>query len=408
MPLIRFDGTDAAIEIPGKGEFAGVLRAAAFDWPFFAAPATRQPVARVRQRGGRYVLSAPGEEWIETTAASAACSVLVDAVRAFIDSHPERLCFHCASVEFAGRLVVFPSRFRAGKSTLAARLAFGGRRLFGDDVLPLDDGDGQGVAMGIAPRLRVPLPETAGAEFRAFVERHACARDRRYLYLDPAGRLAPRGSTVPLGAVVLLDRRAQGPAMLFEASRAAALRSLIARNFARAAAAGDLLDRLHRVMDRLPRFTLRYSALDEAAELLERTFASWPPRAELQGAADPPTALEDHAHGAAGESAPFDRRVRLRRNPAVRLRAEDGELFLADSEGWGIHHLNALGAGLWRLLEQPVSAEEAAEVLHGAFPEAGRARVLADVERLFAALAAEGFVAAADESAGCAGAAGRP
>lgn len=402
--LIQFDDTDAVIEIPDEAEFAGILRAAAFDWPFREVSRTDQPIASVRRKGERFEVAAAGEETIEVAAVSAACSVIVDAVKAFIDVYPARLCLHCGSVLFSGRLVVFPSRFRAGKSTLVARLAAGDHIVFGDDVLPLDETDARGVAMGIAPRLRVPLPANALESFRAFAERHAVARDHRYHYLNPPERLARRGTAAPLGAVVLLDRRADGPAELFQASRGAALQSLIVQNFARAGPAGDLLERMHRLIERLPCFTLRYSALDDAAAILERTFACRPPRAQVHGVADPPlTGPAQGEDGSVNAAMPVGRRTRMQQNSSIRLRSVDGDLFLADAEGWGIHQLNSSGAGVWKLLAQPICVEEAIEVFRGAFPDADRATVEKDVEALFAALYAEGFIVEADQSADCIG-----
>ncbi|MEX0589598.1 MAG: PqqD family protein, partial [Xanthobacteraceae bacterium] len=223
------------------------------------------------------------------------------------------------------------------------------------------------------------------------------------LYLRlPQGSLAPRNSTAPLGAVVLLDRRPRGPASLSEASRSATLQALIVRNFARAAPAGDLLERLHRVMDRLPRFTLHYSDLDEAASLLEATFSAWPPRIGALASADPPLSVVDISSDGAATRARLAG-VRLKQNPAVKLHAVDGELFLADAEGTAIHHLNAIGAGLWNLLADAIDEVEAVEVLCGAFPAVERAMVARDVRELFDALAAGGFIVETLPPADCNG-----
>ena len=403
--LIQFNDTEAVIEIPDGDDFADVLRAAAFDWPFREANrSNRPPIASVRKAGERYELAAPGEATIKVAAASAACSVIVDAVKAFIDLNPARLCLHCGSVLFNGRLVVFPGRFRAGKSTLVARLAASDHTVFGDDVLPLDAADECGVAMGIAPRLRVPLPASAPESFREFAERYAVVRDHRYHYLNPPGCLAPRGKAAPLGAIVLLDRRTDGPAELFHASRGTALQSLIMQNFSRAAPADVLLERMHRLIERLPCFTLRYSALDDATATLERTFANWPPRVHVASLADPPVAVvAPGGDGSVSPAMPFGSRTRLLQNASIRLRSVDGELFLADAEGWGIHHLNATGAGVWKLLARPICAAEVIEVFQSAFPTADRLAMERDVEALFAALYAEGFIVEAVEAGDCIG-----
>ena len=388
---VVFDSTSVIVDVPDRPDFLEALRGAAIGWPFAAVKGTNRPVATVRAVGKKYQVLTDDNQLIETTAASAACSVIVDLVKGYSDEHPSRLCLHCGSVAFSDRLVIFPSEYRAGKSTLVARLAAGGHQVFGDDVLPLSDDDERGLALGLAPRLRLPIPKKVSRAFRHFIAKHAGPGDGYYQYLDlPGGGLAKRGSMLPLGAVVLLDRQSNGAASLGRVSRSAALQALITRNFARTAPAGDLLDRLHRVIDRLPLFALRYSDLEDAAELLERTFAQWPPRAgEIAFEAKPASgeavvAARDLAAKVAG--------LRLRQNPAIKLHAVDGELFLADAEGVAIHHLNAMGAGLWNLLAEPVTEAEATEVLCGAFPDADPAAISRDVRALFAALFAGQFV----------------
>lgn len=393
---IVFEGTKSPIEVPDQGEFLAALAGAAIGWPFRKSNGGGAAVASVRAlRGGYHILSGD-EEIVETSAVGAACGVIVDLVKAYIAENPNRLCLHCGSVALAGKLVVFPSDYRAGKSTLVARLAAGGHQVFGDDVLPLSDDDRSGIALGLAPRLRVPLPENASRAFKQFAAKYEGPGDNRCRYLKlPVDRLAVRGSELPLGAIVLLDRQAQGPATLESASRSAALRSLIARNFSRADEAASLLDRLQQVMDRLPLFRLRYADLDDAADLLERTFSAWPPMQQAVARAESPLlrAVLETPPGSEAYPKPAPRNdLLLRQNPAVKLRAIDGELFLVDADGEGIHHLNPVGAGVWNLLADPVSEREAVEVLAGAFPDIERARIERDIATLFCDLLAGNFV----------------
>ena len=402
--LIRFEGTNSTIDVADDAAFLAALNAAAFDGPYRAVRECEAPIATVRANGGSYEITAPGEEPFTATAVSAACSVIVDAVKAVIEARPSRLCFHCGSVLLGGQLVLLAGPFRAGKSTLIARMAADGHAVFGDDVLPLDEEDMHGVAMGVAPRLRLPLPAGASRAMREFVTQWATVQDDRYLYFRPPS-LAMRGASAPLGAVVLLDRRADGSAQLFQATEGAALRSLVMRNFSRAEPAGKLLDRLHRIAGRLPRFTLRYSSLEEAADLLCRVFGTGAPQPESYPVADPRSADEG---GQADPFALLDRKLPLRRNPAVRMRTVGSEVVLTDAEGWGIHHLNASGAGLWRLLEQPVTACDAVEVMAEAFPAVPRKTLERDVSSLFAALYAQGFVIEVDAPADCTRQVGRP
>jgi hypothetical protein len=74
------------------------------------------------------------------------------------------------------------------------------------------------------------------------------------------------------------------------------------------------------------------------------------------------------------------------------LHVVDGEAFLTDASDEAIHHLNTVGTGLWRLLADGISPEEAANVLHGAFPGIGRDAIAHDIATLFMQLAAAGFI----------------
>jgi hypothetical protein len=298
-------------------------------------------------------------------------------------------------VVIGGRLVVFPSGSRAGKSTLVARLAAAGCLVYGDDVLPLDETDELGLALGLAPRPRIPLPANASLAFRQFIEAHAGPADDRYLYLNLEDGLAPRGATAPLGAIVLLDRQPSGPASLSHASRADTLKALIRQNFARSEPARALLDRLHRLMSRVPCLALRYSELDEAAELIRRTLSSWPPKLDSRLVPVRVDRVPEQGDGAIEEAQELPSlpvHQRWRRNPSIKLEVVDGEAFLAGPDDAAIHHLNAIGTGLWNLLGEGIDQIEAAAVLHGAFPEIDRGIIAGDVAGLFSALAEAGVI----------------
>ncbi len=87
---------------------------------------------------------------------------------------------------------------------------------------------------------------------------------------------------------------------------------------------------------------------------------------------------------------------RYLRNPEATERDMDGVVFLALPGRGGIFQLNATGTALWRLLAEPVSAGEAADVLHAAFPKTPRQQIGADVETLLGKLRRAGLIAAAD------------
>lgn len=396
LPLrLTFDHLAGTIEVPDDPDFLAGLSAAAAGWGFAVREDTAPPIATIRRDGDLYTLDSADREPVEASAIGAACGVIIDLVDAMLAQQRNRLCLHCGAVEIGGRLVLFPSHSHAGKSTLVSRLAADGHRVFCDDILPLaPDDDLSGMGLGVAPRLRLPLPAHAAPAFRDYVARNTVASDGRYAYLGlRPGQLAIHGETAPLGAVVLLDRREGVRATFGRASRADALKSLIVQNQGRSAGADEILSRLHRVMDRLPRLTLRYEDLEEAAGLIGATFASWPPRigAGLPGFDDTPPVdpLRDDDTGRTAPPLPAG--TRLVRKPGVALRGVDGDAFLAHPDGVAVHHLNAVGAGIWNLLDEPMAAAEATDLLAAAFPDADPRLIRADVDDLFAALDASGL-----------------
>jgi hypothetical protein len=295
--------------------------------------------------------------------------------------HPNLLCLHAAAVAMAGRLMIFPNVRRAGKSTLSAALARAGHPLFSDDIVPLSfapDGTAFGHAMGLAPRLRLPLPEALGQGFRDWAEGVAGPRNRQYLYLTLPEQ-PPQGTVLPLGAFVFLDRRDEaGPARLERLAPEAAMDALLFQNFTRDRHSGDILRLMAAVLQTRPTFRLTYHDLDSAVSSLQATFAEWrdpcPDQGETVrfrlaelGAPDLPKAPEDS----------------LLRQRAGTVEVWLGKrLFLADVEGRAIHGIDPIGAIVWQVLAEPTRPYEIAELLAEAFPDAGHDRITADVQRL--------------------------
>lgn len=70
----------------------------------------------------------------------------------------------------------------------------------------------------------------------------------------------------------------------------------------------------------------------------------------------------------------------------------DEVLFLIDEEGKAIHMIDGASAGVWQLLEQPMSVSEAKTILKTAFPHVPPKRIARDVEALFDDLDAAGLI----------------
>lgn len=209
------------------------------------------------------------------TVMEALCDLHFELIDWFLDAHPEHLCMHCAAAEFPSGLVVFPSPTKAGKSTLTLQLAAAGQRIFCDDVLPLEPGKGHGFALGILPRIRLPLPAAVREELETFLDARAGIHDSHYHYVDLAKpELAPLGTSAPVAGLVLLERRNASPARLEPVSHGEMLKLIIRRNFADVVPAPDIFDRLHGLAGGVPRFRLVYSRGRDAIRLLQQEFGA--------------------------------------------------------------------------------------------------------------------------------------
>ncbi|MCH4561775.1 PqqD family protein [Halomonas sp. EGI 63088] len=317
------------------------------------------------------------------TPVAAACSLVADLIGAFFTRHTELIGLHCGAAEVAGRLVLFPESHRAGKSTLAAAFATAGHRIFGDDVLALTPA-GEGMALGIAPRLRLPLPTRLDPALHAFAERHAGPEDERYRYLVlPEALQARHGECLPLGAIVLLERDATLATPEFIAlAPGEGLLQLLCQHLAHAQPSETLMERFLPLMASLPCVLLRYAEPLAAARCLATQLAGPSP---AHGSA----AVSLTGHRPASRVAsrvPADRRWRVRER--VRDYPLGDDLFLIHAPSGAIHRLNASGRAVWTLLShEALTAGEIADLLSEHFGGVSTERIEADASALLGMLA---------------------
>lgn len=328
------------------------------------------------------------DEFALPSSASAACSLVGELISQRLENTPEWLGLHCGSVEINGRLALFPESSKAGKSTLSVAFAALGYRLFGDDVLGLTP-QGEGVAMGVAPRLRLPLPESFSATFVDYAERHAGPQDDRYRFVIPPGYgLARFDEACPVGAIVLLERDAQiTQPDVVTLSPSEGLLQLLCQNFARNTTEEALLERLLPLMQRVPCLLLRYSEPLAGARHLAQVVES----SLLQKVSDasllsyPPTSVDG--------ASPCDLESVWVPTGSVSAYPLGDELFLIHTPSGDIHRLNASGKVVWQLLQhEPLSCHALSDLLAAYFSAPFEA-VTADVGALLAALAQAGLVA---------------
>lgn len=388
MQLV-FPGLKGPISILACDELLECVSQVLYGWPFDVADG----VAGISQRPAIVVKKIAEGYRIHTSQrptpehhkdkVDMVCAFIAELVGAWVARQSELLCLHGAAVELNGKLVVFLSGYRAGKSTLITQLAALDMRVYADDVLPIQIDDRIGLAPGIAPRLRLPLPPGSGVAFRDFVNSRWGFSNERYLYLNlRPDELASFGTAAEIGAFVLLERGAGGKPTLEEATNAEMLQRLILQNFAQAPPADRLLDCLHSLVNRSACFRLRYSDSEEASRLLLGSFKCRP---DSETAAIPRGVCQTTRVmlqiEAEGESF-------LRRNPAIQEKQVDGELFLVNSETQAIHHLDKLGAALWSLLDSRTSVAELVRMVQQAFPEISKEQIQKDLKALMSDLIA--------------------
>ena len=105
------------------------------------------------------------------TVMEAVCDFHYEFIDWYVEEFPKDFCLHCATVKIGDGLVVFPSTQRAGKSIMTMQLAHDNQKVFGDDVLAIKDGSQEGIAFGMLPRVRLPLPEGLNHDVINFVTR---------------------------------------------------------------------------------------------------------------------------------------------------------------------------------------------------------------------------------------------
>ncbi len=192
----------------------------------------------------------------------------------YLADHPDLLCLHAGAVDFGPGLVCLPSIRKAGKSTLSVALASRGFCFYCDDVLPVEPGSLDGIAMGIAPLLRKPLPPALGGELIGFIAKHAgpSSETRTYVCLG-AGHTAPFERRKPIQALVLLDRRPTGRAALEPVAKPEMLREVVMQNFGARASPTLVLDSFATLIESRDCFRMIYDDVMDAADLLGERFA---------------------------------------------------------------------------------------------------------------------------------------
>ena len=358
-------------------------------WPIVTSPGPDQsPVITVKRNKNAYHIDG---YWLDKPMRrknrdDAICGLVAELMRAYVRDDPQLLCLHGAAAIFSAKLVVFPSNYRAGKSILSASLVSTGVQLFCDDVLPISLAGGEGIAPGLAMRLRLPLPANLSRLTRKYIDSHIGLEGKQYLYLDcKDGEFAPRGQKAQIGAFVLLQRETGGAPIFEEISDAEVLRQVVWQNFAREAEAQHILEVLSQHVADSQCYRLRYENADQAASFLKEKFRNWPPD-------EPGRSKKVVVRHPQGNVKQKGLPGYHQRSADISIVLVDDQSFLADRQGKTIHHLNTIGTAVWSLLAEPMTLAELVEVLQAAYPEVEYDIVKSDVIRLLEELTAKNLL----------------
>lgn len=279
--IFSFDRLRSTVAFSGGETLYPVISAVLRDWRMenVKSGCSPDPAITLEKTSGGYArrslwLSKPS---IFLNPVDAVCDLIVDLIHAYVAEQDKCLCLHGAAVEIGSGLMVFPNTYRAGKSLLSLKLVSLGARLFSDDVLPIKHQDHSGIALGILPRLRLPLPETAGQTLTEYINHRIGPQNQRYRYVRlDKNELAEYGTRSPVSAITILQRNSERRPSLEPAKKSDVVRDMILRNFARQNPGIEIVDRLHTLVEQAECYTLTYDTLDQAAELIDGHFGITP------------------------------------------------------------------------------------------------------------------------------------
>ncbi len=271
--LLRFEGVPSPISFAGCDHLLPFLHAPIATWPNGAwdGDPLNPVVVLERTRTGYRVesqgLDSAPYDYIDDYEAVA--GFFAELYIAFIAANPELLCIHAAAMRWEGGLLVFPASGKVGKSTMAVHGAAAGAAVFTDDVLAVRESEGSALSFGVAPRLRLPLPENVTDGFCGFLrEREVLGNDYgRFVGLRP-GEIAEFGEAAPILAIVLLDRMSSGSASMEAIGKSEVLRDLMGRYFTQGIDAETKLQRLLKIAEAGACYRLRYVDCEAGIGLL--------------------------------------------------------------------------------------------------------------------------------------------
>ncbi|WP_417519932.1 hypothetical protein [Minwuia sp.] len=191
-------------------------------------------------------------------------------IHTFVAASPDWIALHAGAIEIDGGLTVLLGDNLAGKSTLSVALMALGHRLWCDDRLPVTGTETfEGMSLALRPKLRIPLPPNAPADFQTFVEVHSGPEEGEMRYLIPKdGDAAGFDARAPVARLVVLNRQGAGPTEVANAALGETVKRLVGCTFAPHLDPVALLARLRALAEQTACLRLTYSDSFDAAKHL--------------------------------------------------------------------------------------------------------------------------------------------
>jgi hypothetical protein len=390
---LNFAGLDTPLRVAQPDVVRPLLDPVMGGWPFSVVscddPHAKPAFATLGPRDAKkWRLEAPlaAKPVADHNPVNAICDLVVEMSWERLRSSPDLLCLHAAALTFDDRLVIFPNARRAGKSLLSSTLAHVGHEVFSDDFVPLavdpQSGVISGMANGIAPRLRMPLPQNISASLDRWIMDRIGVCNKQYGYLT--GIDLPRSGTIaPVGAIVVLegDPTMTEPASLSPVTREEAMASLVTQNFGRQVHAGAILRVTDALTRAVPVLRLRYNRVEEAVALLHETplLRDLPIARMLEAEQSGPLPLAPLDLPAVVRDAPVDLDQTFAKLPDFTEYETETSLYLADGDGFAIHRLNPVSTVIWKLLDEGLTGTEMVEVMQELYADIAADQLRADV-----------------------------
>lgn len=280
--LYRFGPVAAPVAFHGCDDLVPLIAGRMHGWRITPWPDAGEvePALAVTRQSSEYELRSRFMRKCETydDAPKAAMAFFAELIMAYGAEAPNRFFLHAAGVVVQDFLFAFPAPGRTGKSTLTAQLAASGARIFSDDVLPLDVTTARAGALGIDPRLRLPLPVACSEAFRSWLARRKTLANSRYAYVTlprhGPGALAPLGEERPVAAFIQLQREENVRATLAPCRRADIVALLIRQHFGGTLPMPRVVARFKGIVEATPCYRLTYADGAEAVEALDALAAA--------------------------------------------------------------------------------------------------------------------------------------